>query len=93
MITATQRTELDHRILLTLSQFGQGVKAAALAECLQTTKRNVVGRLQALKHQEMVVYERNGSTPSAPGLWSVSQQGRQVTNQMATASQEKSTSR
>ena len=76
-----------------LTEFGQGVKASELAEHLQVTQRAVVGRLQALKRQEMVVYERNGSAPSAAGVWAVSEQGRQAANRMATASQEKSTSR
>ena len=93
MLTGTQRTELNYRILTTLNQLGRGVKASSLAEHLQVAQRDVVGRLQALKRQEMVVYERNGSAPSAAGVWAVSEQGRQAANQMAIASQEKSTSR
>jgi Mn-dependent DtxR family transcriptional regulator len=78
MLTATQRTELNHRILSTLTEFDRGVKADALAERLQVTQRDVVGRLQALKRREMVTYERNGGAPSAPGLWAVSEQGRRT---------------
>lgn len=78
MLTGPQRAELNHRILSTLTQLDQGVKASELAEYLQTAQRDIVGRLQALKRREMVLYERNGSAPSAAGLWAVSEQGRQA---------------
>ena len=81
MLTAPQRTELNCRILSTLNELGQGVKASELAEHLQVAQRDVVGRLQALKHREMVTYERDGNAPSAAGLWAVSEQGRQMVSQ------------
>jgi len=93
MLTHPQRTALNQRILLTLTQLGQGVKASELAEHLQLAQRDVVGRLQALKRREMVTYERNSYSPSAAGLWAVSDQGRQIASQMATASQGESASR
>jgi DNA-binding IclR family transcriptional regulator len=89
MLTATQRTELNHRILSTLTESDQGVRAAALAQRLQLPQRDVVGRLQALKRREMVTYERDGSTPSAPGLWAVSEQGRQMVSQTDTVAVER----
>ena len=84
MLTATQRIELNHRILSTLTESDQAVRAAVLAERLQLPQRDVVGRLQALKRREMVTYARNGSEPSAPGLWAVSEQGRQMVSQTGT---------
>jgi DNA-binding IclR family transcriptional regulator len=78
MLTAAQRIELNRRILSTLTESDQSLRAAVLAERLQLPQRHVVGRLQALKRREMVTYKRNGSAPSAPGLWAVSDQGRQV---------------
>lgn len=93
MLTHPQRTELNHRILSILTELGQGVRAAVLADYLQVTPRDVVGRLQALKRREMVTYERNGSVPSAPGLWTVSKRGRQMVSQMETVAVERSSIR
>ena len=83
MLTDTQREELSYRILSTLTELGQGVKASALAEHLQVAQRDMVGRLQALKRRGMVVFVRDATQPYAAGLWSLSEQGRQAIDQTA----------
>ena len=83
MLTGTQREELSYRILSTMTELGQGVKASALAENLQAAQRDVVGRLQALKRRGMVVFMRDATQPYAAGHWSLSEQGRQAIDQMA----------
>jgi hypothetical protein len=94
MLTSTQRSELNHRILSTLTQFGHGMKASELGEHLwQFTQRDVVGRLQALKRQGMVTYERDSESPGAAGAWAVSGRGRQVASQVAIATEGSSTSK
>lgn len=83
MPTGTQREELSYRLLSTLTELGQGVKASALAERLQVAQRDVVGRLQALKRRGMVDYERDATQPYAAGHWSISELGHQAINEMA----------
>jgi hypothetical protein len=79
MLTGAQRSELSDSILSALVERGRGVKASELTEHLrQFTQRDVVGRLQALRRRGMVIYERGGESPSAAGVWIVSEQGRQV---------------
>ena len=80
MLTGAQRSELDDLILSVLVELRQSVTASELAAHLrQFTQRDVVGRLQALKRRMMVTYERGGESPSAAGVWAVSELGRQVT--------------
>ena len=87
MLTGAQRSELDDLILSVLVELRQSVTASELAAHLrQFTQRDVVGRLQALKRRGVVTYERGGESPpfgdlrpSAAGVWTVSEQGRQVT--------------
>jgi DNA-binding transcriptional ArsR family regulator len=85
---AAQRSELNRRILSTLTRVGRGMKASELSEHLwQFTQRDVVGRLQVLKRQGMVSYARDGESPSAAGVWAVSDRGRQAANQAALATE------
>ncbi len=93
MLTATQRTELNHRILSTLIESGQSFRAAALAERLHLPHRHVVARLQALKRRGTVTYEHDNSSPSAPGLWAVSEQGREMVSQTSAAIVERYTTK
>jgi DNA-binding IclR family transcriptional regulator len=83
MLTATQRTELNHRILSILVDSDQDLRAAALAERLQTPRRHVVARLQALKRQGIVTYEHGDGSPSTPGIWALSERGRQMVRAVA----------
>jgi predicted DNA-binding transcriptional regulator len=82
VLTGPQRTELNHRILSTLIELDRGVKAFELTAHLQVAQRDVVGRLQVLKHRGMVTYKRNSRAQSAAGLWVISEQGRQMVGQM-----------
>jgi predicted ArsR family transcriptional regulator len=85
MLTATQRTKLNHRILSVLIESSQDVRAAALAERLQFPHRHVVARLQALKRQGIVTYERGDGSPSTPGIWALSERGRRMVRAAATS--------
>ncbi len=81
MLTGTQRTELNHRILSALTRLDRGVTASELAAHLQVAPRDAVGRLQVLKHREMVTYEHNSRSLGAAGLWTISERGRQMGDQ------------
>jgi DNA-binding transcriptional ArsR family regulator len=92
MLTGAQRSELSDRILSALVERGRGVKASELAEHLrQFTQRDVVGRLQALRRRGMVTYARSDESPSAAGVWIVSEQGRQVTAEITEHDRSEST--
>ena len=65
--------ELDRRILHSLDSNGRKMTARELADCMDTAPRRVVGRLQALRRQGAVAFTRNGSAPSAPGLWMITE--------------------
>ena len=54
--------------------------ARELAEQAGALQRQVVGRLQMLKRQGAVAFRRYGSAPSAPGRWTLTQEGRQETD-------------
>ena len=82
MLIGVQRAELDNRILSALVELGWGVKASELVDHLRTAQRHVIGRLQALKRRGMVTYERDGASPSAAGIWAVSERGGQVASQV-----------
>lgn len=82
MLTRLQRTALDNCILAILAERGQSIRASELSEHLQVAQRDVVGRLQALKHRGMVDYERDATQPYAAGHWSISEQGQQAINEM-----------
>jgi len=71
MPTATERAELDHLILSALTELGEGVTSSSLAKQLGIKHRTVVGRLQALKRQGAVRYDRSDAYPSAAGMWLV----------------------
>jgi predicted ArsR family transcriptional regulator len=91
MLTATQRTEMSHCIVSTLIESGRGFRAAALAERLQLPHRHVVARLQALKRRGIVTYEHGDGSPSTPGIWAISEQGRQIVSQTGTLTAERYT--
>lgn len=71
-----RQAALDRCILCTLSLNDRDMLAKELAEHLGTRQRIVVGRLQSLKRHRAVAYKREGSAPSAPGLWAITERGR-----------------
>lgn len=71
------RAAMDRRILCALLVEGKHMRADELADLVGARLRVVVGRLQSLKREQVVAYKRNGSAPSAPGLWTITELGRQ----------------
>ena len=94
MLTGAQRSALSERILAVLVGLEQGMTASDVAGHLrEVTQRDVVGRLQALKNQGLVTYARSDESPSAAGMWTMSERGRHAVSQVVMVTEGSSTSK